>query len=290
MRLRIVFGLFGLLLANALTAGPWPQKKGNGYFKLSEWWIVFDEHYTDTGLKDPNVTTGIFNTALYAEYGLTDRLTAITYIPFFSRNYMNNLRSVTTEEILVPGEALNSFGDTNIGLKYGLTKPGAKVPISATVTLGLPTGKTTAGALENLQTGDGEFNQMIQVDAGYGFNLGKNTGSYVSGYAGFNHRTNGFSEEIRLGLEYGVGFMNRKLWLIGKLNVMESLKNGETAETATSTSIFANNNELTSATFEVAYNIWDNVGLAGAITAPIRGEIIAAAPSYSFGVYWTLRK
>ena len=53
--------IFNFLSIAVLEAGgPWPQKKGHGYFKLSEWWIVFDEHYTDTGNLDPNVTTGIY--------------------------------------------------------------------------------------------------------------------------------------------------------------------------------------------------------------------------------------
>ena len=165
--LSIAFSTF------SFAGGPWPQPKGKGYFKLSEWWIVFDQHYTDQGLIDPNVTTGIFNTSLYAEYGITNRLTAQFNGALLSRNYMNNLRSNTTKELLVAGEAINRLGDIDVGLKYGLTKQGASLPVSISLILGLPTGTPVAGELNNLQTGDGEFNQILQIDAGKGFKIGK---------------------------------------------------------------------------------------------------------------------
>lgn len=284
----IVLFFFSINIASA--GGPWPQPKGKGYFKLSEWWIVFNQHYTDVGLIDPNVTTGIYNTSFYGEYGLTDRFTAIAYAPLLSRNYMNNLRSATTNDILVAGEGINSIGDIDLSLKYGLTKPGSTIPISVSLTLGLPTGKAVAGTLNNLQTGDGEFNQMLQVDAGRGFKLNDKISSYVSAYAGINHRTKGFSEEFRYGIEYGFGLAKEKLWLIGRLNGVESFKNGATAETITSTSIFANNTEFTSFGFEAAYYISRRVGVSASVASAFRGEIIAAAPSYSVGVFYDLNK
>ncbi|MFK7908759.1 MAG: hypothetical protein AB8B69_26760 [Chitinophagales bacterium] len=283
---------FALLLFGATTAmagGPWTQSKGKGYFKLSEWWIVFDQHYTDSGLIDPNVTTGIFNTALYAEYGLSDRFTGIVYAPLFSRNYMNNLVSLTTGDVLVKGEALNSIGDIDLSLKYGLTKPGSRFPVSATLLLGIPTGKTGGGDLGNLQTGDGEFNQMLQIDTGTGFQLGK-ISSYVSASLGVNNRSNGFSEELRYGIEGGLGLLKQKLWLIGRLNGVESFKNGETAETTTSTSIFANNSEYTSFSVEANYLLTKKMGVSVSYATAFRGEIIAAAPSYSVGVFLDLSK
>lgn len=270
------------------AGGPWPQKKGGLYLKLSEWWTIFDEHYTDQGRLDPNQTNGIFNTTLYAEYGLTDRVTAIINAPILSRNVINNIRSATTSELLFPGDAVTTFGDTDITLKYGLTKPGAKIPIAASITLGLPTGKSVAGDQNNLQTGDGEFNQLIQVHAGSGFNFA-NASGYASTYVGFNNRTNGFSEEFRYGLELGVGLINNKFWLNGRLNVVESLKNGDTAETTTSTSIFANNAEFTSLGVEGNYYITSTVGVSAGVTTALRGEIIAAAPSYSVGVFLDLK-
>lgn len=275
---------------SAFAGGPWTQKKGQGYFKLSEWWIVFDEHFTDVGLKDPNITTGIFNTAFYGEYGFTDRFTTTMYAPILSRNYMNNLVSATTGDVLVKGEAVNFIGDIDVAGKYSLTKPGARTPIAVSLLLGLPTGKSVAGELNNLQTGDGEFNQMVKFDIGRGFNWSKKIGGYVSAYVGINHRTQGFSEEFRFGIETGAGLFNQKLWITAKVFGIESFKNGATAEDITSTSIFANNTEYISYSFEVSYYLKKRVGVSAGYASLFRGEIIAASPSYSVGVFLDLSK
>jgi len=281
----IILSVF--VICSTYAGGPWPQPKGKGYFKLSEWWTVFSEHYTDTGAKDPNLTTGVFNTAIYAEYGLTDRLTTVVNVPFLSRNYMNNLRSATTNEIIVNGEAINTIGDIDLGLKFGLTK--GRIPIALTLTLGIPTGETGAGSLNALQTGDGEFNQMLQLDAGGGFNLGK-LSAYLSGFVGVNNRTNGYSEELRLGLELGVGIFNQRLWLSGRLNIVESFKNGDTAETVTSTSLFANNSEFTTLGIEGNLYVTKNIGISAGVAGALRGEIIAAAPSYTVGIFYDMNR
>ena len=56
----------------------------------------------------------------------------------------------------------------------------------------MPIGNDSGGSQGNLQTGDGEFNQLIQLDAGTGFPIG-GTNGYANVYVGFNNRTNGFS-------------------------------------------------------------------------------------------------
>jgi len=273
------------------AGGPWPQPKGKGFFKLSEWWMVFNKHYTDSGLIDPNLTTGIFSTTFYGEYGVTDRWTVIAYVPFFVRNFTNSQVSAVTNEVLIAGEAVNGFGDLELAAKYGLTKSGSRVPVAASLYLGIPTGIPVAGTLNNLQTGDGEFNQMLRVDAGTGFKLGEKVNSYASAYVGFNHRTKGFSEEFRFGAELGFGFLNQRLWVNGKLQGIESLKNGATAATAnTTTSIFANNAEFVAYSIELAAYVTKNVGISASYAGAIRGEIIAAAPTYSVGIFYDMNK
>ena len=288
IQLLLIFGLLGL--QSVMAGGAWPQKKGGAFIKVSEWWVVFDQHYTDAGLIDPNVTTGIFNTSVYAEYGFTDRFTGIFNGSLFSRNYMNNLVSGTTGEVLVAGEAINRFGDIDLGMKYGLTKPGAKVPMALTLFLGIPTGTPVAGALQNLQTGDGEFNQILQFDAGKGFRWAKGVSGYAGAYVGFNRRSKGFSEEFRYGLESGAGFFENRLWLTARLIGVESLKNGATAATVTSTSIFANNTEYLSWGLETSLKVTPKIGVSASVAGAFRGEIIAAAPSYSVGVFLDLGK
>lgn len=279
----LAFSFFNL----AYAGGGWTQPRGGIYLKLSEWWIISNQHYTDAGLIDPNTTSGIFNTSLYGEYGITNRLTAIAYVPFFSRAYMNNVVSGTTGEILIPGEAINSFGDTNLAIKYALNSKGI-IKTAATLTLGLPLGNSAGGSQKNLQTGDGEFNQLLQFDASSAFQV-KKISIYGTATVGFNNRTKGFSDEFRYGLEVGAGYKN-KIWLIGRITGVESLQNGTLSSEINSTSIFANNSEFTSYSVEAAVYLTKQFGVSASYASAFRGQIIFANPSYSVGVFLDLTK
>lgn len=286
--LTIVF-LLSISSQTLFAGGGWPQPKGWGFFKLTEWWVISDQHFTDSGEIDPNTTMGIFNTSLYAEYGFTNRLTGVLYFPFYSRAYMNNTISGTTGETLIPGEAINSVGDTDVSLKYGLTlnKP---VAVAATLTLGLPFGKDNGSMSGALQTGDGEFNQMLTIDAGSGFQLAK-VNAYANVYAGFNNRTNGFSDEFRYGFEAGATFWKNRITAIARFTGIKSFKNGDLpADRSNSTSIFANNTEFLTFAPEVAYNFNEKWGVSASVGMALYGKIIFASPSYSFGVFYKLTK
>lgn len=282
----LVFFLFFIFSTSLLAGGGWPQPKGHGYFKVFQWWVVADKHFTDTGRIDPNVTNGIFNTGVYGEYGFTDRITGIAYVPFFSRAYFNNTVSGTTGEIIDPGESINSFGDTQLGIKYGLTQ-NKPIALSATLTFGIPLGNNAGGSTGRLQTGDGEFNQLLQLDAGTGFKVG-NVNAYANVYAGVNNRSNGFSDEFHFGLETGATIFNSKLTLIARLYGIESFQNGKLGDQVNSTSIFANNSEHLSFSPEIVYALNDRWGVSANFATALSGKIIFANPAYSFGVYFKL--
>lgn len=59
----------------------WTQEKGKGYFKIGAWWLEADEHFTNTGLVDPNATRGLFITSFFGRYGLNHKTTLIAYVP-----------------------------------------------------------------------------------------------------------------------------------------------------------------------------------------------------------------
>lgn len=283
---RILFFLIIVSGSGSLFAGDnWPRPKNKSYIKVSQWWLIADQHYTDVGLLDPNITTGTFNTSLYAEYGFSDRITGVIYFPFFSRNYFNNQISGTTGDLIRAGEAINSIGDTDLSIRYALTKPGSGLALSGTLLFGLPVGKSSGGSDGSLQTGDGEFNQMFELGLGTGRNF-KNIPTYLKMSLGFNNRTQGFSDELRYGVELGAGLFDRKLWLNARLLGVESFKNGKLPSEVVSASIFANNTEYTSYGLEANFYLTKKVGVSVGFASAFRGEIIFAAPSYSVGVFY----
>ncbi|SMD39048.1 hypothetical protein SAMN04488029_4020 [Reichenbachiella faecimaris] len=288
LNVLLTCALVGIFANSVLAGGGWVHAKGKGYFKLSQWWVIADKHYTDTGETDPNVTMGTFNTSFYGEYGITDRLNGQIYFPFFSRSFHNEVVSGTTGSVNIPGRAVNSIGDTNIGLKYGLIV-GKPVVLSAHLWLGLPLGKSDFDANDTntvpLLTGDGEFNQIIGLTASTSKSFG-NVNAFTSLGAEFNNRTNGFSDETRVNFEVGA-VIKEKLILVYKLRWLNSLQNGD-SNVENGASIFSNNAEYVGYTYEVAYNITNKIGATINYGAVYSAKLIFANPSYEVGVYFNL--
>jgi protein XagA len=277
----IITILFSGLFTFAMAGGGWPQPKGKGYFKLGQSYLLSPQYFDGNGdILDLTPSYGFFATSIYAEYGFTDRLTGTLYFPFFSRAIKNELRfnqSGRTES----GASLNSLGDTDIAIKYGLivNKP---IVVSISVVLGLPLGDNSPNNVNLLQTGDGEFNQMLRVDASHSFN---SSPFYASAYAGFNNRTKGFSDEVRFGAEVGATF--GKFIPILKLNVVSSLFNSDPS-VANGSSIFSNNTEFVSPTVELNYQVTEKFGVSGSAGFAVAAKNILASPNLGLGVYLKL--
>ncbi|WP_411766062.1 hypothetical protein [Winogradskyella sp. A3E31] len=271
------------LLCSTAVFSQWTQQKGKGYYKLSAWYLETDQHYTDTGEIDPNVTRGNFNLNFYGDYGLTDAWDIITYIPFFARTYQNDVISGTTGEVIEEGEAVNSIGDIDIGIEYSIFNTD-NISVSGTLIFGLPTGESDGGSDGSYQTGDGEFNQFLKLGAGIPFNL-SSIPFYSKAYLGYNNRTEDFSDELRTGFEIGANLFNNNVWLIGRSDIVKSLKNGNKNAQNSQGNIFANNVEYISLGGELNYYFTKSFGASFAFTGAVSGRIIAANPTITAGVF-----
>jgi protein XagA len=281
MKKSIVVSLIFLVTANALAGGGWPQPKGKSYFKLSQSYLLSSKIFDGNGnVTDLSPSYGYFATSLYAEYGFTDRLTGIIYMPFFAKATKNELQYNQPGVPSEPGAALNSFGDTDIAIKYGLliNKP---IVVSATILFGLPLGDNGATNANVLQTGDGEFNQMLRVDASHSFYPKK---FYVSAYGAFNNRTKGFSDEVRFGAE--IGWTLKKFISILKISTVHSLFNGDVG--VVQNGVFSNNIEFISPALELNYQLTDKVGISASLATALAARNILASPNFGIGVYLKL--
>ncbi|MGB3777532.1 MAG: hypothetical protein WA960_04185 [Tunicatimonas sp.] len=276
--LLLLITLSGLTigLTPALAGGGWIPPAGSGFFKLGQNAIIADRFYQPDGTVVNIRTISLFTTSVYGEYGFTDRLAGVIYAPLFVRSTLNNVE-YTSGRPTEAGDYVNSIGDVDVGLKYGLIKNGPVV-VSIGLTLGLPLGESAGGETTLLQTGDGEFNQLLTVEAS------RSMGDfYASALLGVNNRTNNFSEEFRYGLEVGYSF-NSKLLAQLRLYGVESFKNGS-GEGGGGNSIFANDTEFLSVTPEIAYGLTDRLGVTANVGLALRGEKILANPNYGVGVY-----
>ena len=277
--LRVI--LAGMMVSTCVSTvwagGGWTHPQNGGYLKLNQSIIYSTKYFQPDGTVTDITTTALYTSSIYAEYGITDRLTGILYFPFFARMTVNEVRFINSGDV-IPGDAVNALSDADLTLKYGLISNGPIV-LSASLTLGLPLGETKGGESGALQTGDGEFNQLFKVEASSSFSPAP---LYATALVGFNNRTQGFSEEFHYGVEVGVNITPQLLGLV-RIYGVASFKNGDPGGTANG--VFSNNMEYLSIAPELNYTLNDKYGLSAQAAFAVSGERILAAPNYSFGVF-----
>ena len=214
---------------------------------------------------------------IYAEYGFTEKITGVIYAPVFSRATLN--RRVDTNDMLIAeGDELNSVGDIDISFKYTFLQKDALV-VSFGLTLGIPTGNPSGGNTQLLQTGDGEFNQLVNLSAGYSFYP-------VPFYAildlGVNNRTSNFSDEFRYGVE--LGYTLKKFTLITRAFGVKSFFNGD-ENALNGNGLFNNNVEYLSLAPELIFQMNEQLGLSAGFGTAVSGRSILAARTYQIGMF-----
>ncbi len=278
---KLSFLLLICIFSNTLKSqNPWNKKKGEGFFKLDQTIIISDAFYTPEKNISDITTTGVYISSLYGEYGFSDKITGVLYFPFFFRVTLNE-QEFSQSGVIEPGDELNSIGDASVGLQYQIFKRG-NFSLSSSLIFGIPLGEDMGGDTQLLQSGDGEFNQLIRLHGGYSFYPKP---MYLAMGVGFNNRTQGFSDEFHLSLEAGYTF-NEKLNLALKLYNLTSFQNGSTAESQTG--IFSNNLEYLSIGPEIGYSFNKKFGVTSAIFGAFSGRNILASPSISAGLFYKL--
>lgn len=271
--------IFVCLMGISLQA-QWTQEKGKGYYKIGLWWLEAEEHYTSTGLVDPNATRGLFITNFFGRYGLSDKVTLIGYLPH-TRVYQNTQVFSSGREN-IPGEQFSSLGDINLGLEYQLGKKSTWA-YSISLSLGLPTGKVRGGSDGSYQTGDGEFNQQLRFHLGKSYQLKKHP-FYAKASVGINQRSKGFSDEFRASVETGTKLFKDKLLTLIRANTIQSFYNGSLDATNSNGSIFTNNVEVVNIGGEFIFRLNSklNWGLSGSY--PVMGRVLYRSPAFSTGI------
>ncbi|MFT6855833.1 MAG: hypothetical protein ACJA0X_001810 [Cyclobacteriaceae bacterium] len=272
--------LFFIIVQSVFAGGGWVYKKGQGFFKLGQSVIHAGSFFNPDGEIIDITTVGLYTTSLYGEYGLTNKITVVGYFPIFVRSTLNKLEFRQSGKT-ADGDELNALGDAQIGLKYGFAQ-NKPIVFSIGLTLGIPLGETSGGEGKILQTGDGEWNQLLRIDASHSFYPKP---FYASATVGFNNRTKGFSDEFHYGFEIGYTATD-KITAILKSYSVNSLFNGD-AENSMSNGLFSNNTEYFSIGPELIYGITNDFGFTVAAGFAFSGRQILAAPNYSVGLFMT---
>lgn len=200
-----------------LAQSGWTRSKGTYFVKFDYSFFNSEDYFNIDGNRLRTAEFRQKSLSLYAEYGISDRFTAIVRMPLVRWNGFE-----TTETV-------SGIGDLRLELKYALLR--GTFPVSVSIAPELPTGpknlfaqnKLNAFEQINLPTGDGEFNVWTT--------LATSTSAvpwpgYASISASHNFRTEfegtDFQDQLKFSVEVGYQPVNN-LWISGMINTQTSL-------------------------------------------------------------------
>ncbi|NOZ46018.1 MAG: hypothetical protein GXO79_04465 [Chlorobi bacterium] len=213
--------LFFLIISQSF-AGVWTRQKGSGYSQLSFTTKSYQNRYIG-GYSDTEIfrmrravtQTGFF---FYGEYGISDKLTLITNIPFYSLNTSNVINTDPANpysDTLAAG-SLTGLGNVNVSLRYPVKTDGLLISLQLSTEIN----SSVYDDFTGLRTGFDAWTFTPSILLGKGF-----SNQYFSFETGAFIRTNGYNQGIIAHAEYG-WTPNNKTYLIGVTNGVFKLTNG----------------------------------------------------------------
>jgi hypothetical protein len=294
MKRILIFIVFTFSLVSLVQAqSAWTQAKNAGYFKLNQSAIRASQFFNPEGNLIDITTTSVYSTALYGEYGINDRLTALVNAQLFVRSTINNLES-TVNGFVIPGDEFNGLGEIQLGAKYGIIKNGPIV-LAASAQLKLPSGRNVGGTSELLQTGDGAWGTLAMLHASHSFYPKPFYASLSIGYQWRGTADLNYSSGL-LTVDYDdafvwsgeLGWTPNKKWAIALKWTQVQPFGPDVSEGVTgSSSIFGNRLAYFAIIPEVNY-IMGNWGVSTSAGGVLFARNILGAPSFNLGVFFVL--
>lgn len=277
-RLSVLFTLFLLFDCNTLQAGGWTREKGKGYAQLGGNYIGYTSLFLNgSGTLELPYTLTDFTLQGYAEYGVTNKLTVIGWLPY--KIMQNPLRTDTTIATLPQSSStLNAVGNIGLAARYNLARSGIFV-VAAQVKADLPTAKYQSES--GLRSGYDGLGVAPSLQAGASGNRW-----YASAELGANLRTNSYSTQIFGSLEGGYK-VAKPLYLGAVVELLNSLENGDYADgNSVNTGFYLNNQEFVSFGLKASANIVKGFGVNVWAFGAFSGSLVAKAPSIGGALYY----
>lgn len=271
----LLFSIISTISLSSYSQSGWTQEKGKYYVKISGQNTQSSKHFNQLGKTTKNSEFGIFSLGAYAEYGKTDKLTIIGFVPVFT-NFNKSLSKQTNDNVFENIESI-VFGDPEISAKLKLFKTN-RIATALTGKLRIP-------------LGGGEANHGITLSTGITLFNTTNFSTYINAYGGANNRPKQFSDEWRYGFEFGVGYKN-KLWLFLKQDNIQSFENvaiDSEEDLLRVNELYGNHYSLKSINAEIAYYLTPKFGLSFSYLNTFDGKLVLKGSTFNGGVFWNLK-
>jgi len=264
--------LFLLIFAFSNVFGEgWTKKQGTGYYALDFRFLSASKYHDSNGenIEIEGVSDIAFN--LYSEYGITDNLTLRLNFPFY-KILKNDDAGADNDN--------SGIGDIDFGLRYKLGQFG-KTAFSAGINFGIPISTEDVYGKRELALSDGEFNQILSLEAGHSLYP---LPAYISGSVKFNNRNEGYSDQFYIGAEGGYKF-HKDFLLNLRFNFLKSLNKGNLEVLDNILPIQANNQEYLALRLGAFINFYRNYGIALTSDFGLYAKNVLSAPVFSVGFY-----
>ena len=206
-RRSLAIAVVVVALARVCFAGAWTQPRGGYYAKISGSYLyteeelnykgdrldLFEEHpgFGDASFRDLGV-------AVYGEYGHTDRITLVAFLPF---------KALRAERVALLGGGLlrqreirNTIGLGDLWLSVRTRLVTEPLIISMQTGLKVPLGYDDQPDNDGPRLGSGDFDGEIQLLAGKSLHP---LDAYVSGGVGYRRRGGRLNDEVLYSIEGG---------------------------------------------------------------------------------------
>ncbi|WP_299123622.1 hypothetical protein [uncultured Winogradskyella sp.] len=263
---------------SSFSQSPWTQEKGKFYTQLSYTTIP---NYTELfGDPDYNSFGEISDNTIqfYGEYGISDKTSLIVNLPL-------KLISITNFEspfIDCTGDCSkdfneNALGNLEIGIKHNFYKKDWILSSQFSVEANTGAYDETSG----IRTGYDAYTLTPLFLAGRSFEK-----TYIQSFIGANIRTNGYSSNFKIGGEVGYKITSH-IWLIGFLDVVKSLENGDILLPSLNrfNALYVNDQEYGAYGLKGIGEITDRFGVTAGFGGAFFGNNVAKQAALNFGLY-----
>ena len=273
--------LAALTSTMVIAQGPWSQGKGHGYAQLLYNTVP---SYTslfggENGSRQSERVLSETDIALYAEVGISDKLTLGTTVPIIS--VTSGDRNPRLSEVpLLPADNLTSLGNVSLLGKYTLLNKSWNVAVITQVDL--PTSSRTIES--GLSTGVDALTFQPKISAG------KSTlNGFFYGFFGYGIRNNSHHDFLNFGVEAGLK-AGEKVSLIININRLHNLDNGDPLVDSPEniiTGFYTSFQEYTGYLLKLfVEDIYKGIGGFASLGGGGNADSVAASPALSLGVFY----
>lgn len=270
--------LVSLLLGfYCLGQSPWVAEKGKGYAQIG---FTTIGPYDELFLSDDRTYRLAYRISdrtvqAYGEYGVGTHTSVIASVPFKFISQKERF------DPFFPAQKVNSFstiGNVQLAARHNFIDE--KIVVSSQWTIELPT--SGYDEIYGLRGGLKAVSIIPSISIGKGF-----SNFYAFASTAFAFRSNNYSNEVRVGGEAGYKIIER-IYLIGVVDVVESLKDGNVFESQLQqqAGLYLNNQSYFSYGIKAIIGFTDNLGINGAIYGAGSGNLVAKSPSLNLGFYY----